>query len=189
MELDAARDRFTAAYRAAQDHLLDVMNAQRDGHPDTVRAALAGLVEAQRLAVDAHQLLVDAADLHQLDPESRSRLDLEHLQLSQHLADAEHELARLATRPDDSTEAHLRAIDLTTHVIASPSDMVLVADRLQRAAHVADRAGAPLLVGPLLDAAHLLRRTAVEGDTVQDAQAAADLAAVLLGYRDHLPLP
>jgi hypothetical protein len=189
VNLDAARDRFTAASRAAQDQLLDVMNAQRDGHLDAVRKAVANLVDAQRAAVDAHRHLVDAADMHQIDPEARAHLDMEHAQLRQHLADTEHELNRLTARPEDAIDAELRTIDLTTHVVASASDVVLVADRLQRAAHIADGAGAPLLVGPLLDAAHLLRQVAVEGGTAPGAQAAADLAAALLGYRDHLPLP
>jgi hypothetical protein len=188
VDLDAARDRFTAASRAAQDQLLDVMNAQRDGRPDTVRTAVVGLVEAQRAAVDAHQRLVDAADLHRVEPHVRAHLEREHAQLRQHLADTEHELDRLTAR-EDAADTELRAIELTAQVIASAGDMALVADRLQRAAYVADRAGAPLLVGPLLDAAHLLRRTAIGDGTAHGTPAAADLAAVLLGYQDHLPLP
>ena len=48
---------------------------------------------------------------------------------------------------------------------------------------------APLLVGPLLDAAHMLRRTAVQGGIEPGVQTAADLAAALLGYQDHTPMP
>jgi len=80
-------------------------------------------------------------------------------------------------------------MDLTIPVRASADDMALVADRLRRAAQIADRAGAPLVVGPLLDVAHLLRRVADEGGDDASADAAADLAAALLGYQDHLPMP
>src|SRR5690349_14453755 len=52
VELDAARDLFAAASRAAQDQLLDVLNAQRAGHPDEVRAAVVDLVDAQRATVE-----------------------------------------------------------------------------------------------------------------------------------------
>ncbi|MCO1654609.1 hypothetical protein [Pseudonocardia humida] len=189
MEIDAARDRFTAASRAAQDQLLDVLNAQRDGHPDAVRAAVVDLVEAQRATVEAHQQLVDAAGRYEIDPEVRARLEAEHAQLRHHLAATEHELDRLTVRPGHAPDPAPQVIDLSIPLVASADDMALVADRLQRAAHIADRAGAPLLVGPLLDVAHLLRRVADEGGTEPSTHAAADLAAALLGYQDHLPMP
>jgi hypothetical protein len=186
VDFDAARDLYAAASRAAQDHLLDVMNAQRDGHPDTIRAAVTGLVAAQRAALDAHQHVVDAADQHGVDHDDRLRLDAEHAQLRDHLAAVEHALDRLTTPAGEGVELELRGIDLSVPVAASADDMLLVADRLQRAARIADRAGAPVLVGPLLDAAHLLRRTATDGDA---GGPAADLAAALLGYQDHIPMP
>lgn len=68
-------------------------------------------------------------------------------------------------------------------------DAALVADRLHRAAFVADLAGGDRLAGPLLDAARLVRGFAEGTLSPAGTEYAAEMVAALLGHRDNYPLP
>jgi hypothetical protein len=91
-DLPAARARFRVASRAAQDALLDILNAERHDDQAAREQTLAAFVDLQQAAITAHDEFIAAADQHQIPQADRDTLDQQRALLEQHLVAAQYEL-------------------------------------------------------------------------------------------------